>query len=188
MPTSRNEALNTAVQCLHEGGIIAYPTEAVFGLGCDPDNDVALQRLLALKQRPAHKGLILVAANMEQLRPYLEPLADAVMQKIQASWPGPVTWLCPAKATVSTLLRGEHNTLAVRVSAHPVVQQLCQLYGKPLVSTSANISTAAPATTAAAVQDIFADAIDFIVPGELGGDATPTEIRDALTNVIIRPA
>jgi len=182
-----SEALNAAVQCLNEGGIIAYPTEAVFGLGCDPDNDAALQRLLELKQRPAHKGLILVAASMEQLQPYLQPLAEDVLQKLRASWPGPVTWLCPVKESVSTLLRGEHATLAVRVSAHPVVQQLCRLYAKPMVSTSANVSGGPPATTVDEVRHTLGT-IDFVVPGKVGGDARPTEIRDALSNAIIRPA
>ena len=185
--TNSDEIWAAALGCLKQGGIIAYPTEAVFGLGCDPDNEAALQRLLQLKQRPADKGLILVAASLEQLQPYLQLLAPEVLQRLQASWPGPVTWLCPARESVSSLLRGEHSSLAVRVSAHPVVQQLCRRYGKPVVSTSANLSGAPPATTGEEVRQALGDAVDFIVPGEVGGAARPSEIRDALTNVIIRP-
>lgn len=178
--------IRTACFHLKRGGIIAYPTEAVFGLGCDPQNETALVRLLALKRRTWQKGLILIAAQFSQLEPYLEPLTPEVEQRIFASWPGPVTWLLPAKKTVSHWLRGTSQKIAVRITAHPLAAALCQHWQGALVSTSANISQCPPARTALRVRKTFSTQIDYILPGQVGGLAQPTSIRDALTNQIIR--
>ena len=178
--------IRQAAAWLREGGVIAYPTEAVYGLGCDPDNPEAIQRLLRIKQREPSKGLILIAADFSQLAPYLDELDEAKQQQVFASWPGPFTWLWPAKASVSKWLRGEHDTLAVRVTAHPVASQLCRAFGKALVSTSANRSGMPPVTTAGEVTETLADNIDFIVGGEVGAEQTPTQIRDARSGKVIR--
>jgi L-threonylcarbamoyladenylate synthase len=175
-----------AVQALHQGGIIAYPTEAVYGLGCDPDNESAVQRLLLLKQRPMNKGLILIAATLEQLAPYLAPIPPQRMQEVLATWPGPFTWIFPAKAQVPTWIRGEHSGVAVRVTAHPIAQQLCLEFGSALVSTSANQSQGPPAQSVEEVNAIFPAGIEVMIEGELGGLSKPTEIRDALTGKIYR--
>lgn len=181
-----NLPLKIATLHLKKGGIIAYPTEAVFGLGCDPQNQTALIRLLTLKQRNWQKGLILIAAQVNQLEPYIEPLTPALEQQVFASWPGPVTWLLPAKKTVSHWLRGTSNKIAVRITAHPVAAALCQHWQGALVSTSANISQRPPARTALQVRKTFSTQIDYILPGQVGGLAQPTSIRDALTHQIIR--
>ncbi|MDH5178913.1 MAG: L-threonylcarbamoyladenylate synthase [Gammaproteobacteria bacterium] len=183
-----SDRIAQATSILQQGGVIAYPTEAVYGLGCDPNRLDAVQRILDLKQRPAEKGLILVAADFSQLEAWLLPLEPAIRQRVLAAWPGPVTWLCPVRPEVSPLVRGTHATLAVRVSAHPLVQSLCKAFGGPLISTSANISDQPAARSAAEVQTIFGEQLDLIVEGELGESARPTEIRDALTNTIIRSA
>jgi len=183
-----NDSLAEAVQALQQGGVIAYPTESVFGLGCDPDNAQAVQRILDLKHREADKGLILIAAEFSQLEKYLQPIAEDKRQPVLASWPGPYTWLWPVKDEVSALVRGQHPTLAVRVSAHPVVQQLCRSFGKAIVSTSANPAGASPARTADEVRKYFNDQIDYIIDAELGASAQPTEIRDVMSNKVIRPA
>jgi L-threonylcarbamoyladenylate synthase len=180
--------VETAVQALHAGGVIAYATEAVFGLGCDPQNPVSIENLLKLKQRPAQKGLILIAANEQQLYPYLAlPLiTDAMWQRVRATWPGPVTWLLPAATQVSPLLRGEHASLAVRVSAHSQVRALCEAFGGALVSTSANRSEQAPAKSVDDIVAQFDEQLDLILSGQTGGAARPSEIRDARTGKIIR--
>jgi len=175
-----------AAAVLRKGGIVAYPTEAVWGLGCDPGNADAVRRLLELKDRPASKGLILVAATPAQLRPYLQALPAEVEARILATWPGPVTWLWPAAEGVPPLLRGEHDTLAVRVSEHPRVRALCLAFGGPVVSTSANRSGEPPAYVETEVQERFAEGLDFILPGETGGRERPSEIRDALSGRILR--
>ena len=182
----RSWQLKQAVRAIRSGAIVAYPTESVFGLGCDPDNMAAVWRLLALKQRPVDKGLILIAASYKQLLPYIATVDDDVEKKVLASWPGPVTWLLPARPGVSPLLRGTHRSIAVRVSAHPVASALCSALGHPLVSTSANIAGGRPARDVLAVRRIFGDSVDYIVPGQVGGQERPTEIRDALTDKVVR--
>lgn len=168
------------------GGIIAYPTEAVFGLGCDPADPVAVTRLLAIKRRPVGKGLILVAASWSQLQPWLQKLPEPLEQRLHATWPGPVTWLVPAANDCPPWLTGDHDTLAVRVSAHPVVRALCEKFGGALVSTSANISSLAPARSVLQVQLRFARLVDFIVPGPLGDRQQPTTIRDLKSGRTVR--
>ncbi|GAB4300716.1 MAG: L-threonylcarbamoyladenylate synthase [Thiohalomonadaceae bacterium] len=178
--------LREAVRALRHGGVIAYPTEAVYGLGCDPRNAAAVLRLLALKQRPMAKGLILVATDYAQLEPYLSPLPEPLARQVRASWPGPVTWLLPAPADVPVWLRGDHDSLAVRVSAHPVVRALCAAFGGPIVSTSANPAGQQPARDPLTVQRVFGGHIDCILHAPLGGLERPTEIRDGRTGRIVR--
>lgn len=175
-----------AINALNMGNIIALPTEAVYGLSVDPKNLDAVQKLLALKGRDPNRGFILVASDIAQLEPYIEPLAPEIAEKLQATWPGPYTWLVPAKPHVSPLIRGMHEKIAVRVSAHPIVSALCHDFGGPLVSTSANPDGQPPAKHEQAVRDYFNDQLAAIVPGSLGRSAKPTQIRDAITDAVIR--
>ena len=170
--------LRAAARVVQAGGLIAYPTEAVYGLGCDPRNEAAVRRLLALKRRPMHKGLILIAADFAQLAPFLQPLTPADHAQLAATWPGPYTWLIPARPDTPRWLRGRHETLAVRVTAHPLAAALCRACGYPLVSTSANFSSRPPARRALAVRRQLGTAMDYLLPGTTGGAAQPTEIRD----------
>lgn len=170
--------LHAAVRALRSGGIIAYPTEAVYGLGCDPCDEGAVRRLLALKRRSPHKGLILIAAEFSQLAPFLQPLDPSDFAKVAATWPGPHTWLIPTRSDTPRWLRGRHDTLAVRVTAHPLAAALCRICGHALVSTSANIGGRPPARTAPAVRRRLGNAIDYLLPGPTGGAAKPTDIRD----------
>lgn len=178
--------LRRAAQLLRAGGIVAYPTEAVFGLGCDPLNAQSVLRLLDLKQRPVEAGLILIAADFEQVEPFLEPLSEPLRKKVFATWPGPVTWLLPARAETPSWLRGQHSTLAVRVTAHGGSAALCRSFGGALVSTSANPRGGIPASSALQVCRYFNNAIDYRLPGTLGGRKRPSEIRDASSGQILR--
>lgn len=179
--------LARAVAVVRAGGIIAYPTEAVFGLGCDPRNESAVRRILAIKRRPPAKGLILIAAGFAPLAPFIEPLDAASLAQVQAAWPGPVTWLLPARPWVPVWLRGRHDTLAVRVTAHPTAAALCRLWGGPLVSTSANRSGQPPARSALSVRRRLGREVDYILPGAVGGAGRPTEIRDFRSGRVVRP-
>lgn len=179
--------MDTVVAALHAGGVVAYPTEAVYGLGCDPDNAAAVQRLLDLKQRSVDKGLILIAADEAQLECYVD-LGDVTMAaRVRASWPGPVTWLLPVRPGVPAWLRGAHTTLAVRVTDHPLAAALCRAFGGALVSTSANLSGQPALRDAAAVGAAFGETLDAILVGEVGGRERPSEIRDAATGEVLRP-
>ncbi|OZG40447.1 tRNA threonylcarbamoyladenosine biosynthesis protein RimN [Aeromonas sp. A35_P] len=179
-----------AVAALQHDGVIAYATEAVFGLGCDPDSEAAVQRLLAIKQRPVEKGLILIAAELAQLQDYidLDQLTSEQLAKVEASWPGPFTWIMPARPDTPAWLTGQFDTLAVRVTAHPQVQALCRAFGKPLVSTSANLTGEEPARRVADIGELLASQLAYILPGEVGGQANPSEIKDARTGAVIRPS
>ena len=129
--------ITQVITALKQGEVIGYPTEGVFGVGCDPDNQAAVYKLLALKQRPIEKGLILIAADYEQLLPYIDAsqLTPLQLQAVMATWPGPVTWVMPTQPHVAAFLTGQFSTIAVRVSDHPLVQQLCREFGKPITST-----------------------------------------------------
>jgi L-threonylcarbamoyladenylate synthase len=179
--------LKHAIFSLQQGGIIACPTEAIFGLSCDPLDAEAVYRLLALKHRPVEKGLILVASHFSQLEPYLLPLPTAARNRVLASWPGAHTWLWPANPAVPAWLTGIHHTLAVRVTAHPDLAALCRAFGGPLVSTSANLAGHRPQRTALGVRCQLGSRLDYILAGRTDRRASPTAIRDALTNRVIRP-
>jgi L-threonylcarbamoyladenylate synthase len=178
--------LRAASRAVRSGGIVAYPTEAVFGLGCDPRDEGAVRRLLAIKRRPAHKGLILIAADLAQLEPFLQPLTPADHARIAATWPGPYTWSIPARPETPRWLRGRHDTLAVRVTAHPLAAALCRICGHPLVSTSANLSGRPPARTALAVRRQLGRHLDHVLAGPTGGAAKPTEIRELRSGKRVR--
>ena len=185
----QKQNLERAVDVLKEGGVIAYPTEAVYGLGCDPKNLSEVKTILHLKKRKKEKGLILVASNLDQFKDYIQPLEKEIEQKLLNSWEDKttaVTWLVPVKEEVSEYLKGQFNSLAVRVSNHPVVKELCEKYDGAIVSTSANISTHEAARTYAEVEQIFNNKVDFIVDGITDKNAKPSEIRDAITNKVIR--
>jgi L-threonylcarbamoyladenylate synthase len=169
--------LRAAARAIRAGAVVAYPTEAVFGLGCDPLNPVAVQRLLAIKGRQQRKGLILIAADFEQLRPFLAPLSESQLRTILAEWPGPVTWVLPAAAGVPGWLTGGRDTLAARVTDHPLAAALCRTAGMPLVSTSANAAGHPPARSDLQVR-LRCPGVDRILCGSTGGLARPTEIRD----------
>lgn len=179
--------LSQASARLKKGEVIAYPTEAVFGLGCDPDCQSAVMTLLQLKQRSIDKGLILIASHFKQLIPYIDETALTIeqQQKAIASWPGPITWLMPKNKTTPYFLTGQYNSIAVRVTNHPLVCQLCDLFGKPLVSTSANLSGHEPCRTVIEVTKQFGDTLP-ILQGETGQRSQPSEIRDIKTGQIIR--
>lgn len=181
----QNKSIKNAILSLKAGGVIAYPTESVFGLGCDPFNEEAVLKLIQLKHRSPHKGFIVVGASWEQLEPLTEPVAPAILAQVLASWPGPFTWIFPSKPNTLKLVRGAHASIALRVSAHPIVQTLCSVFG-PLISTSANREGHPPARNEKMVKLIFEKTVDYIVPGKVGNQLKPTQIRDAITGEILR--
>lgn len=186
--TYQNRCLRAARQTLLRGGVIAYPTEAVYGLGCLPEHGAAVARILALKRRPAgKKGLILVAASLSQVARYLEFDAVRDWRPILASWPGPVSWVFPATRALPPCLRGEDHSIAIRITALALLRTLCRTSG-PLVSTSANPSGRISARSASQVRRYFASQPDYIYPGHIPGQAGPSELRCAISQRVLRPA
>jgi L-threonylcarbamoyladenylate synthase len=180
------QELQTALKCLREGKVIAYPTEAVYGFGCDPFNAQAVSQLLQLKRRSVDKGLILVASSWGQVQSLVEPIPPRALAQVLATWPGPFTWIFPASSLAPAWIRGQHQSIALRVSDHPVVRELCQGFEGPIVSTSANRDGEPPLRDFRTLQIMFGKQVDFIVHGKVGGQSRPTVIRDALSGSILR--
>jgi len=178
-----NEFISRAAEVLLDGGVITCPTEGVFGLSCMPDKPAAVLRLLAIKQRDAAKGLILIAASKQQLRDWIavapEDIPDPQAER-------PITWIVPAAATVSELVRGEHSGIAVRITSNPTAQALCVATNSPLVSTSANIAGEATVDDSDTLHRKFGESVDYVLPGECGPASGPSEIIDLLTGKKLR--
>lgn len=175
------------IQVLHKKNVIAYPTESMFGLGCDPTSKEAVIKLLNLKQRSIEKGFILVASNYKQIKMYIDEKNLSVEQrkKIFFYWPGPFTFLLPAHSSVPYWLTGKFNTIAVRISAHISIIKLCNFFGKALISTSANISCMVPCVTREEVFESFGR--DFpLLNGEIGSEKNPSRIVNIINGKIIR--
>ena len=174
-----------AAETLLAGGIVAYPTEGVFGLGCMPDDPDAILRLLRIKRRDPAKGLILIASRREQLAGWIA-IDPADLPRPDPAQP--ITWIAPAGPNVSRLVRGEHAGLAVRLTCNPTAAALCDAIGSALVSTSANLSGQPVARNQYVLVRKFAGLVDYVVPGRCGPATGPSEIRDLATGTIFRAA
>ncbi|WP_371375555.1 L-threonylcarbamoyladenylate synthase [Thalassotalea aquiviva] len=179
---------STAFEAFQAGAIIAYPTEAVFGLGCDPDNTKAIDALLAVKQRPIDKGLILLAGKFEQLIPYIDvsKLSAEQLTTIKSRWPNGITQVMPAKEGISRHLSGQFDTIAVRVTSQADVVALCEQTNKPIVSTSCNLTGHPPALTWQQAEQALGTQVDFVIKGQTMGFDKPSTIIDALTGDVFR--
>lgn len=166
---------------LKRGGLIAYPTESCYGLGCDPMNTRAVAALLRLKGRPKSKGLILIGSAPEQFTPYLAEAAAAWPQY----WPGPTTLLLPAGKRCPKWLTGRHTKLAVRVTAHPEAARLCRALGMALVSTSANRYGQRTLQTAAQCRAAFGQSV-WVLAGRIGDRRRPSTIVDPASGRLLR--
>ena len=173
-----------ASRVLHGGGVIAYPTEGVYGLGCLPGDYAAVSRILEMKSRSESQGLILIGANAEQLSVWAE-LPDSLLTSSEEN---PVTWIVPATDAVPDWIRGDNTGVAVRITAHPVAGALCAASGSCLVSTSANLSGHEPARNMFVLRKQFGALVDYVVPGSCGPAAGASEIRDSRTGNIVRSA
>ena len=175
-----------AVEQLRAGHVIAYPTEAVYGLGCDPANETAIRKLLALKGRHESAGFVLIASKFSQLKPWIPDLDESLTDKAMQTWPGPVTWLFPRAGGVPDYVAGKHDTIALRITAHEPSRALCDAFGSALISSSANHAASKPARSPAEVEAYFGDQLAGILAGPLGDAKNPSEIRDLVTGNIIR--
>ena len=178
--------IDIAVSFLRQGKIIAYPTEAMFGIGCDIMDEKALKKIIEIKKRPPEKGLIIVAAKWEQVKRLTQKMPESHYKKIFKSWPGHTTWLFPAAPQVPAIIKGKYNTVAIRISNNPTIKNICDLYDKPIVSTSANIHNKAAATNSDEVINTFGNSIDYVVPGEIDKLCGASKIIDGITGKVLR--
>lgn len=187
---SANPYLHQHAYALAAGAVLAYPTEAVWGLGCDPFDEQAVNTILQLKSRAVSKGVILIAGDMSQVNFLLHDLSPEHKQQLKDTWPGPHTWLVPHNNRVPHFVHGDFDTVAVRVSAHPTVQALCQRFGGPIVSTSANPQGLPEARTQLKARSYFAHnrfghTLHYC-SGSVGKAVKPSKIQHLLTGEIIR--
>ncbi len=180
------EEVEAAAALLREGGVLAYPTEGVYGLGCDPDNRVAFDRIFEMKRRPSGQGVLLIAADFGQVRDWIGHAPDAAFAHANAIWPGAHTFIFPRSSRVPEWVAGGSAGIALRVTAHAPSAALCRAFGGPIVSTSANRHGEPPARSAADIRAIFGDEPDGVLDAPLGGLDKPTPITDAVTGAIIR--
>ncbi|WP_226663962.1 L-threonylcarbamoyladenylate synthase [Microbulbifer aggregans] len=179
-------SLATAARALAAGGVIAHPTESVWGLACDPNNPDAVARLLKLKNRPLEKGLILVSGDVDHFSGLLHSLNGDQRARVDATWPGPVTWLVPHFGQVPPWISGVHHSVALRHTNHPFTAALSRAFGGPIVSTSANPAGCQPPRHKFQVLRYFGDELDFVGGGNTGGRTAPSEIRDVTSGRIVR--
>ena len=179
-------AIARAARVVRGGGVIAYPTEAVFGLGCNPRDRAAVLRLLAIKRRSWRKGLILIAANLEQVEPYILLPQEPTRSEVLATWPGPHTWVLAARSTAPRWITGGRDGLAVRVTAHPIACDLCLAVGEAIVSTSANVSRRPAHRRLLRLRRDLGAQVDYVLAGPLGASAEPTSITDARSGRVLR--
>lgn len=175
-------SLGSIIEHLKFGELIAYPTEGVWGLGCDPNNLEAVKKILDLKERSSDKGLILLGSRFEQFNEYA--FAEEYKAKLMTKWPGPHTWLVPAKQGVSTLLIGSNDKVALRLSNHEIVCELCEGFGGAIISTSANKEGLPTLKGEREIADVFPDV--KILKGRLGDLNRPSTIQDVVTDFIVR--
>ncbi|QJC28210.1 Sua5/YciO/YrdC/YwlC family protein [Enterobacteriaceae endosymbiont of Plateumaris braccata] len=177
---------NIFIDALKLGKIIAYPTESSFGLGCDPDNKNAVYKLLSIKKRNINKGFILIASSYKQILSYIDETKLSLKQiNMILSCQKFITWTIPISLNTPYWLTGNFNSIAIRITNYYPINQLCHFYGKPIISTSANITGCKPCLYSHEINSHFKKKI-LILNGFVGRYKKPSEIRDSITNTIIR--
>ena len=175
-------SIQIAAKIIQRGGIVAYATEHCFGLGCDPWNWRTVERLFQIKHRPPDKGLIIIAADPEQLAPFV----TGIPERAAKSWPGPYTWLLDPRPNLPHWIIGRNPHVAVRITAHPQAARLCRAAGQAIVSTSANRTGQVPAHSYREVLRRFGASVDYVLPGMVGDLSAPTSIRNSATGATVR--
>ncbi len=175
-----------AYQVIQAGGLLIYPTEGVYGIGCDPHNSEAINKLINLKKRNPNKGIILIASDFAMFEAFIKPLSNEILEQISKYKSDPVSWIVPATEHCPGPLTGNRSTLAIRVSSHPFVQSLCKQLGHAITSTSANVSGQNPINNAKELNKAFGFAVDYIVPLPVGSLGKPTPLFDAISGQQLR--
>jgi L-threonylcarbamoyladenylate synthase len=176
-------SIHKAGRIIRNGGVVTCPTEGVFGLSCLPDDIHAIERILTIKQRNPAQGLILIAGNAAQLCHWIDTDREIPFDPLN-----PITWVTPASTAVPPWISGRHASIAVRISPHPIAAALCTAAGSALVSTSANVSGRAAISNPYVLRRQFQDLVDYIVPGRCGSASGSSEIRDLISDKVLRPS
>lgn len=179
---------NSAAAVVRGGGVIAYPTEAVWGLGCNPFDEQAVLRILALKQRPVDKGLIVLASSISSLSPVLSTLPQSQIDHLNRGWPASTSYVIDDySGFFPEFVRGQFNSIAVRISVHKPLNDLVESCGGLLISTSANPAGLDPAITETQAVNYFGDQVDCYASGSLGSSSSPSQIIRLSDLALLRP-
>lgn len=182
MVSPDEHGIQQAVEALRDGEIVAYPTESVYGLGVDPFNLSALERLYAVKERDTSNPVLMIIGDEAQLEPLVGSISDEAQHCMDAFWPGPLSLLFPVRAELPELLIGVHESVCIRLTAHPIAKALCEAFGGPITSTSANRSYEKPATEPS---DLTLEGVRLCLDGGRA-DSTPSTIYDPDRGVVLR--
>lgn len=177
--------LKKALQALQNGDLIGYPTESVYGFGTDPFNEKAIAQLQSLKARPKESAFLMIASNFEQVKKYIGCDDATILKKITSASERPTTWVCPASDLVPEFLWGPNQTIAIRITNFPLCVELCNAFGGPIISTSANFKGQNPAKTYAEMQK-FSDKLAYIIDAPCGTATRPSTIIDLITDKVYR--
>jgi L-threonylcarbamoyladenylate synthase len=181
-PDVPDEALIlSACDVLRSGGVVAYPTDTLYGLGVDPRRADAVERLYAAKGRDASVAIPLIAASIEQARE-VAILGELEMRLARAFWPGPLTLVMPARPVLTAALLAGGSTVAIRVPSHAVARELCRVFGFPLTATSANRSGEQPAASGHEVIASFVSEIDLLLDAGAAPGGPPSTIVEIATS------
>jgi L-threonylcarbamoyladenylate synthase len=181
--------IDKAVNVLRQGGLVAMPTETVYGLAANAKNPQALDKIFQVKQRPVDHPLIVHLAGLAHLEQWASRVPDAAWHLADAFWPGPLTLVLPKAAHVSDKITGKQPTVALRVPAHPVAHALLKAFGDGIAAPSANRFGRISPTTAAAVYEELGQTVDLILDGgqcEVGVESTIVDVSGEQP-VILRP-
>ena len=180
-------AIKRLGKAIQQGAVIVYPTDTIWGLGCHPLLTHSVGRILNIKQRPVDKGLILLGSRLEFFESYISNQLDAEqIARLQEITEHPVTWLVPAGDQCPDWIRGYSTSVAIRITSHPFIIELCDQIRSPIVSTSANRSGSATVRNAWQAHREFTDQVDYIVSGYNPGTKRASEIKSLEGNKILR--
>ncbi|MDP3087537.1 MAG: L-threonylcarbamoyladenylate synthase [Methylotenera sp.] len=182
-------SLEDAVAMLRNGEVVAIPTETVYGLAADATNDVALQKIFSIKQRPADHPLIVHICDISQVADWAETFPELAVKLAKSFWPGALTLILPAKKHVSLVVRGGEPTIALRVPNHPVALALLKMSNLSVAAPSANLFTQLSPTTAAHVEDGLGESIPVLDGGacQVGIESTIVSVTDSGQWQLLRP-
>ena len=178
-------ALNRLVHAISAGAVIGYPTDTIWGLGCDPLNFASVAHILKIKNRHPDKGLILLSSKLEYCSPYIAIDAEQ-RESLLSPRARPTTWLVNASEACPWWIRGIYPSVAIRICDHPLLQVLCGRLKTPLVSTSANRAGRSTVRNALQLRRQFDGELDCIVTGFSTGSSRPSEIKSLASGTTLR--
>ena len=174
------------IKAANLGAIFAYPTEAVFGLGCNINNKNSIIKILTIKKRDSSKGLIVISDSIDKIRDLIDSKYHKILDKSNMNTEIPTTWLCPASDKALDLITGSTGKIALRITKHPVAYEICRTLNYPIVSTSANLAGKTPLTNAKEVVSSFGEDIDYVIEGEVDITKSPSRIVDLVSKKVLR--